>query len=152
VSQKFRISILGLIALFFISTTGLTVYEHYCAHDGAFSSIFIDIEHQCTLEEEAIADLHHTCCMIDMSDNHDENTKHFNDNCCEEDVLIYQIDSDLIVQNSKIAINNVPFFCTSLEKIEIPLLAEVNQLPTANSPPFILPTTELLAQLQRYLL
>ena len=97
VKQHVRLYLLGLIALFFISTTGVTVYKHYCSHGGVFYGVFLDVNHDCA-SEKAVED-NHACCTNPAAPN--ENDFKFTEECCTSDVDLYQIDTDLINHDLK---------------------------------------------------
>ena len=97
VKQHVRIYLLGLIALFFISTTGVIVYKHYCSHGGVYYGIFLDVNHDCA-SEKTVEDAH-ACCTNPNAGSEGESK--FTEECCTSDVDFYQIDTDLINHDLK---------------------------------------------------
>jgi len=145
--------VLSLIALFFMSTTGVTVYKHYCNHEGELYRLFIDIEHECDSEEAQTHEcqFHELAAQVDETNCCDaEETIH--ENCCTDDVQVYQIDSDLIAHNGEISLDYVPVFAFSTPLVLDYIFKKHTDQPKENSPPFTIPITERLAQLQMYLL
>lgn len=152
--KSVNIYVLSLIVLFFVSTTGVTVYKHYCNHEGELYRFFVNVDHECDEKETEPQACHpdthssnvekNKCCDLEEVVVHE--------NCCTSDVELHQIDTDLIVHDGKISIdyNSSIAFYTPVT-IEYVLQNKVNQ-PKNNSPPFTITITERLAQLQMYLL
>jgi len=146
VKQYVRIYLLGLIALFFISTTGITVYKHYCSHGGEFYGVFIDVSHDCEPEEDV--EKAHACCTTGSGDADFEFT--FTEECCTSDVDFYQIDSDLIQQN--VEVDFVKVF-TSSHTFEVTLsFPKYKKVIASNKAPPVLSTNERLSLFQMYLI
>lgn len=100
--MKKKISILTLILLFFISTTGLPVFYHYCEING--ESSFTECS-DCVIEEQEIS----TCCA-------EENTKDNlkpgveNSSCCFDKFDLKKIEDDFSqISNSNLTIHNCIF-------------------------------------------
>ena len=143
--QKSNIFLLFLVGLFFISTTGVTIYKHHCSHGGEFYGVYVDVEHGCEPEEVEEAEIAHECCS-----SSDQNTIQVEDDCCESDVRVYQIDTDLASNDFKIDfINN---FTLSFSNSVGFLIPEFKNIPTSNKAPPALTTLERLSLFQSYLI
>jgi len=143
VKQHVRIYLLGLVALFFISTTGVTVYKHYCSFGGEFYGLFMDVNHDCgpdTAEEV------HACCSV-KDVNYDIQIK---EECCTSDVDVYQIDTDLIYQDEDVELVKT-FVCSIPYAVKLPF-PKVKELATSNKAPPALTLNRRLSLFQRYLL
>lgn len=142
--QHVRLYLLGLIALFFISTTGVTVYKHYCNHGGVFYGVFVDVNHNCGPEqatEEA-----HACC----SNGSSESDFKFTEECCTSDVSFYQIDTDLISHD--IEVDFVSVFTPAFSIPVTPVFPEYTKILTTNKAPPVLTISERLSLFQMYLI
>lgn len=139
-----RIYVIGLIALFFMSTTGVAVYTHYCNHGGVFYGVFVDVNHSCELDERA--EEAHACCTIESF----KSDYQFTQECCTSDVDIYHIDTDLISSDLKFdfAMVFTPVFSNLFP---IPL-ADCNRISIANKAPPTLTNMERLSLFQKYLI
>lgn len=126
-----------------MSTTGVTVYEHYCSHDGFFYSVFVDIEHECEDEVELVS-CENDCCVIEVGDQHGD--------CCSDDIHHYQLDSDIVAHDGKVEVNLPLCAIAEFSFIDLEFVEAEKPTPVANSPPKTLLVTERLSQLQRYLL
>jgi len=144
VKQHVRIYLLGLMALFFISTTGVTVYKHYCSHGGEFYGVFMDVSHDCQ-PEKTIEDSH-ACC--DSGDN--KSDFKFTEECCTSDVDFYQIDTDLIHHDTEVEF--VAFFVPATSFALIAEYPEFKKIATANKAPPFLTTSKRLSLFQMYLI
>ena len=132
------------MALFFISTSGVTVYKHYCSHGGVFYGVFLDVNHNCDMEKVVVES--HACC----SSGANESDFQFTEECCTSDVDFYQIDTDLITHDLKVEFAKV---YTPAFSIPVTLVfPDYNKIFTANKAPPALTTTERLSLFQMYLI
>ena len=128
-----------------MSTTGVTVYKHYCSHGGMLYGVYFDVEHGCEPEEiEEITGSHNCCASSSESDLKVE------DECCTSNVQMYQIDTDLAVSDSKIDLIN-QFSFTFSSSILFSIL-EFKEVSTSNKAPPVLSTLERLSLFQMYLI
>lgn len=144
VRQKTNIFVLFLVGLFFISTTGITIYKHHCSHGGEFYGVFVDVAHDCEPEDAKEVEKH-ACCSGAIS-----KSLEVNEDCCTSDVQMYQIDTDLALNDFEINfLTPVTFSTLSSVAFSIPELA-INTFP--NKAPPLLTTSERLALFQIYLI
>lgn len=145
VKQKTKIFLLFLVALFFVSTTGVTVYKHYCSHGEMFYGIYVDVAHGCEPEEiEEVTESHDCCASSSESD------LKVNYDCCTSNVHMYQIDTDLAINDFKIDfINQFSFSFSNSVLFSIPEFKEVS---TSNKAPPVLSTLRRLSLFQMYLI
>lgn len=144
VKQHVRTYLLGLIALFFISTTGVTVYKHYCSHGDASYHVFLDVNHNC--EPKEVVEEHHSCCGNEES----KDDFQLSEECCTSAVDFYQIDTDLINNDVDIAVEN--FYVSTISIPNTLVLPKLKKITTANKAPPSLSTNERLSLFQMYLI
>ncbi|WP_159038489.1 HYC_CC_PP family protein [Brumimicrobium mesophilum] len=143
--QKSNIFLLFLVALFFVSTTGVTIYKHHCSHGGEFYGVYVDVEHGCEPEVIEEVEIAHECCS-----SGNENTLQVEDDCCDNDVQVYQIDTDLATNDVKIDfINNFALPFSNSVFVSFP---EYKNISTSNKAPPSLTTLERLSLFQSYLI
>ncbi|WP_207214129.1 HYC_CC_PP family protein [Brumimicrobium glaciale] len=143
--QKTNIFLLFLVALFFVSTTGVTVYKHYCSHGGMFYGVYVDVAHGCEPEETEEAVTAHDCCATSG-----ESGLKVEEDCCTSDVRMYQIDTDLATNDVKFEfVNNFTYSFSNSVLFSIPEFKEVS---TLNKAPPVLSTLERLSLIQMYLI
>ena len=86
--KPFRSIIIFLFAVsLFVGSAGIHVFEHFCKVDGTDYSFFVPSEHSCKPAKKISS-----CC-------HEETEKQvdsFKENCCEEDLISFQITSNFI--------------------------------------------------------
>jgi hypothetical protein len=70
----------------FIGSSGIHVFEHFCKVDGTDYSFFIPPTHSCKTITKV-----KSCC-----EEQNEKEDSFKDNCCDEDLISFQITSDFI--------------------------------------------------------
>jgi len=103
---KAIVAIFSLL-IFFISSTGVVVFEHHCAKSGDFIGFYSDVDHDCgektvqSCNEEADSN----CCKTQL-DSHIPNAS---PDCCTTDVSLIQIDSDYSLSFSEFDFNNTYF-------------------------------------------
>lgn len=143
--QKKNIFLLFLVVIFFISTTGVTVYKHHCSHGGMFYGVFVDVSHDCEPEiVEAVNDSNE-CCATTSS-----NGLQVEEECCTSDVQMYQIDTDLATNDSKIEfVNHFTYSFSNSLYFSIP---EYRVITISNKAPPALTTPKRLSLYQIYLI
>lgn len=145
VKLKKNIFLLFLAAIFLISTTGVTVYKHYCSHGGMFYGVFVDVAHGCEPEEAEEFIKTHDCCATSS----DSGLK-VEEDCCTSDVKMYQIDTDLSIHDFKVDFTN--HFILSLSSSVSFLIPEYKEISTSNKAPPALTTQKRLSLFQMYLI
>lgn len=141
-----QILVFGVIAIFFISTSGLTVYRHLCAHNNSLT-IALSETNDCPPDNNATEIVSHACCNTNPNQ-----PIQISDNCCQNSVDILNIDTDVINFNPEA--NLISHF-VALSFPTIPTIyqnPEVNKVLTENRPPSIPSTTQRLSSLQLYLI
>lgn len=134
-----------LVAVFLISTAGITVYKHYCSHGGMFYGVFVDVRHDCETDEVEEHEPLHECCNPSA-----ENEFFSSEDCCTSDVNFYQIDTDLLVNDFKIDfIHHFDFNPTVASFVFVPEL-RISFAP--NKAPPVLTTSKRLSLIQQYLI
>ncbi len=143
--QKKNIFLLFLAVIFLISTTGVTVYKHYCSHGGMFYGVFVDVSHGCEPEvSEELAEAHECCSSSNTND------LQIKEDCCTSDVHMYQIDTDLTTHEFKIDFSNhFVFSFSNSVSFSIP---EYKEISISNKAPPVLTTLERLSLFQMYLI
>lgn len=143
--QKINLYILFLVGLFFVSTTGVTIYKHHCSHGGEFYGVYMDVEHGCEPEVVQEVEIAHECCSSSSEESIQDE-----DDCCESDVRVYQIDTDIASNDFKIDFSNnftLPF--NNWFEFIIP---EQLNIHVFNKAPPVLSTTQRLSLFQMYLI
>ncbi len=90
---KSIIAIFSLL-IFFISSTGVVIFEHHCAKSGDFIGFYTDVDHDCGEEtvqscgRKKEVDSH--CCKPQLN----EDVPNVSSECCTTDVSLIQIDAD----------------------------------------------------------
>lgn len=132
------------MGLFFISTTGVTVYKHHCSHGGQFYGVFVDVAHDCEPEDTEEVEKHE-CCTVASN-----KSLELKEDCCTSDIKVYQIDTDLALNDFKIDFLSPVAFST-VESVVFPTPDfAINTFP--NKAPPLLTTSERLALFQTYLI
>lgn len=142
--QYVRISWLGMIVLFFMSTTGVTIYKHYCNYAGEFYGVFADVNHDC---EPEIAEHPPQCCCEKTSGQYGEE---ISEECCTSSVELYQLDTELIYHDMAVDFVNADIFISSF-KPNFSLVKNSNIGVDYHSPP-VFTTSKRLSLFQRYLI
>ncbi|PWH81339.1 hypothetical protein DIT68_15500 [Brumimicrobium oceani] len=145
VKQKKHIFLLLLMAIFFISTTGVTVYKHYCSHGGMFYGVYADVAHACDHKEDKQSAKNHDCCATSS-----ETGLTIQEDCCTSDVKMYQIDIDLATNDVKF--NFLTDFSFNLSNSALFSIPEFIEISTSNKAPPVLSTLERLSLFQIYLI
>lgn len=128
-----------------MSTTGVTIYKHYCSHGGEFYGVFVDVEHGCEPEAFEEASAAHECCATSS-----KNELQVEDDCCTSDVKVYQIDTDLNTHDFKI--DFIDNFTLSYSNSVVFVIPQYRRTITSNKAPPVLTTTERLSLIQLYLI
>lgn len=87
-----RINIFGLMTVLLMSTTGVSVYKHYCNQSKIVKSHILVLDVDCQI----------ACCHIVK----DYETQ-MQDDCCSHNMEYYHINSDLIKHNFKVEITKI---------------------------------------------
>jgi hypothetical protein len=100
--KQFRSTIILFFAVsLFVGSAGIHVFEHFCKVDGTDYSFFIPSEHSCKPTKKISS-----CCHEETEKQADS----FKENCCEEDLVSFQITSNFIQKdfqhNQQIAFNS----------------------------------------------
>ena len=100
--KQFRsILILFFAVSLFVGSVGIKVFEHFCKVDGTDYSFFVPSEHSCKPTKKISS-----CCHEEAEKQVDS----FKENCCEEDLISFQITSNFIQkdfqQYQQIALNS----------------------------------------------
>jgi hypothetical protein len=132
------------MALFFISTTGVTVYKHYCSYTGVSYGVFMDVNHDCGPEEVIEED--HACC----ANKGGESDFQLTEECCTSDVAFYQIDTELINHELKVGFVGCYGPVTSFPLTVV--FPKSNKVVIANKAPPALTTSKRLSLFQMYLI
>jgi len=86
--KQFRsILILFFAVSLFVGSAGIHVFEHFCTIEGTEYSFFIPSKHSCKPTKKIS-----NCCHEDSEKQVDS----FKENCCEEDLISFQITSNFI--------------------------------------------------------
>lgn len=142
-----RLYIFGLMAVFFMSTTGVAVYKHYCNQSKMAQSYFVMLESDCNMPEMAEADCQIDCCHKEKGD---ETQMH--DDCCTNNMEYFQINSDLIIHDFKV---EIPKILPSTQIIGLTLTEITNEDKKGLIvivPPPNLTTPQRLSLIQTYLI
>jgi hypothetical protein len=106
--KQFRsILILFFAVSLFVGSVGIHVFEHFCKVDGTDYSFFVPSEHSCKPTKKISS-----CCHEETEKKVDS----FKDNCCEEDLISFQITSNFILKDFQ---HNQQFAITSAPKLFI---------------------------------
>lgn len=133
------------MAVFFMSTSGIAVYKHYCNQDKIVQSYFLMPNDDCDVPEMVEEEGAHDCC-------HSDDMTQMHDDCCSHNMEFYQINSDLIVHDFKVEITkNI----TSTPVNGLTLIVDVSEQKENTVrpiPPPSLTTPQRLSLYQTYLI
>ena len=127
-----------------MSTSGVTVYKHFCAIEGISYGLASVSKEHCVLE--GYKNDKHKCCTVETTDN-----LQFEEECCSEDITLYQLKGD--INNVEIQVKTVSIlygFSPSL--FQLPIFQEEFVAFEQNPPPFPLTTCQRLSLVQSYLI
>ncbi len=86
--KQFRSSVILFFAVsLFVGSAGIHVFEHFCKVDGTDYSFFIPSEHSCKPTKKI------SSCCHEVAEKRVDS---FKENCCEEDLISFQITSNFI--------------------------------------------------------
>lgn len=141
-----RIYIVGFIAIFFLSTSGISVYKHYCSLKGTSLTLFADAPNCCS--PHAMMKMKHKA--KECKSQHPFNQENASDNCCSFDYLSYPINTNIV--NQDIQIHATPL-CFVSKKINFKdyTFQFTSEVPPDKTPPVSSMATRL-SQIQSYLL
>lgn len=142
-----RIIVFGLMAVLFMSTSGMAVYKHYCSQNELAKSYFVINDDNCDMSQMAEENREFNCCHNEL----DEEVQ-MHEDCCSHNMEFYQINSNLINHEFKSEIAKV-HLSTSING----LVLVTNELDQENTavvpvpPPHIKPR-QRLSLYQTYLI
>ena len=114
-----NISILFLVAVFALSSTGLFVVIHECETCG-ISEIYIDAEHEHKQHHKKVE--HETCCLGGVCETSTEKHQSNNDHCCSDDSFYFKITNPYTFSVLKINFDEVildfVFFTSHINKLK----------------------------------
>lgn len=139
-----RIIIFGLIAVLFMSTTGVAVYKHYCNQSKMAQSVFVMLDNNCDMLQLAEED-----CQLDYC--HKDNTDQIHDDCCSHNLEYYHINTDLFNHNFKVEIAKI-LPSTPINGLSITESVVQQEEPVVPNPPPSLTTPQRLSLYQIYLI
>ncbi|MCO5267998.1 MAG: hypothetical protein M9897_03780 [Brumimicrobium sp.] len=141
--KNVRFHIVALLVLFVISTSGLTVYKHFCAFKGVSYNISL-LSSDDSCKKSNSKQVTHTCCVSTPSQD-----LKFEKNCCNEEVDIFQIHTDLNTFHQLDFITN--FVNTYPIEIHIPVEKSIQSF-LAETVPIPIPLYKRLSLVQSYLI
>lgn len=109
--KQFRSTVILFFAFsLFVGSAGIHVFEHFCKMDGTDYSFFVPTNHACKPIQKV-----ESCC------DHAKNEKQasIKQNCCEDELVSYQITSDFIQKD-----NQTNPFIALLNLVEKPIFVQ----------------------------
>lgn len=140
--RKIQIYASFLLVLFLMSTSGITVFKHFCVKDGVSYAWFFKSDTHCT--DRLDVETQSTCCMHKV-----ESEFQFSSICCSEEVNFYHLEVDYNHQSLETEIITVLYgffpslFYDSFEEEVVPFYSPLNWSVT---------TSERLSIIQSYLI
>ncbi len=104
--QLKSIIVIFSLLIFFISSTGVVVFEHHCSKSGDFIGFYTGVDHDCgevmdqSCSQETEVDSH--CCQPQVN----EDIPNVSSKCCTTDVSLIQIHSDYSLSYSVFDFDN----------------------------------------------
>lgn len=146
---KSSITLFSLLS-FFISTTGVVVYEHHCSKEGDFIGLYSNVDHDCvneTVEESCERERTMHCCQA----QNEENNPKYDSDCCTTDVSLVKIDSDYSLNNANLDLENQSDSNIAAPR-DFSLLQDIVQKESRGPPDFIQPQGKRRSIIQVYLI
>jgi hypothetical protein len=143
---------LFMIALFFLTSSGIVLHHHYCKKEGETTRFFLPVEHLCSQEVELpTCDVSQCCKSQGNNENQDEYPFAEKESCCSDATEFIHLDEDYTTTESDSRIYKT-LFSQPFAKLEISESKLFFSSEKGRAPPLILTQDTRLAFLQIYLI
>lgn len=141
-----------MIALFFLTSSGIVLQHHYCNEEGLTTQFLFPVEHTCKQNVEPQSCSTSQCCKLSEEINLDDNYPALEkETCCSDETEFIHLDEDYTVSDND---SNVflPKQLASCDDSKINLQQLNVFYKTGRAPPLIYSLPTRLAILQTYLI